>query len=275
MVAQGSAPAAPLPLSRVHRLLRPLRSSLSSVQTSLSLASSRSNDLLLHRPPPIKGKPRDLIDREYAEGQPNSSPFQSTKRRHQKTTTYGSRAAQSRAREPNKVVAAPVPLDPRSRLLAAGLDAETVLKVFHLVRAFRNVLECVYGQEKDAVKGSRDPSSLVEIAAREVGWGIEDAVRSCVDEAGRSEDEDDDNEGRRKRAKSFEVEDDVTLLVDEWYEATPAYSRRCFLSLSACLPRLTPMADPSSPNTLRPSYSTDSKTPPSRYSKPSSRSASP
>ena len=258
MVAQGSAPAAPLPLSRVHRLLRPLRSSLSSVQTSLSLASSRSNDLLLHRPPPIKGKPRDLIDREYAEGQPNSSPFQSTKRRHQKTTTYGSRAAQSRAREPNKVVAAPVPLDPRSRLLAAGLDAETVLKVFHLVRAFRNVLECVYGQEKDAVKGSRDPSSLVEIAAREVGWGIEDAVRSCVDEAGRSEDE-----------------DDVTLLVDEWYEATPAYSRRCFLSLSACLPRLTPMADPSSPNTLRPSYSTDSKTPPSRYSKPSSRSASP
>lgn len=259
-MAQGSTHhPVPLPLSRVHRLLRPLRSSLASVQASLSLASSRSNDLLLHRAPPPKSKPRDLVDGEYGvtgqlrktDRQPSSSPFQSTKRRHQKTTTYGSKAAQSRAKEPQKAAPALVPLDPRSRLLAAGLDAETVLKVFHLVRAYRNVLECVYGLEKDAVKGSREPSSLVEITAREVGWGIEDAVRSCVDAAGRSEDEDVDHEDKGKRAKSQEEEEDVTLLVDEWYEATPAYSRRCVLShlpMAASNSPVRSLADPFSPS---------------------------
>lgn len=234
----------PLPLPRIHRLLRPLRATLSTLLLSLHAADARAGVPTTRRDAKGKGKERADLDLDYGSAAnplkrkaapplvTSSSPFATSrvkKQRHKATATYGSRrapvASTSRASSSSalgvkaprvRVVSAPVDLT------VSGFDSETVGKITHLLKAYRNVLECVYGIDR-RVSGVKEKAprigvvTLVESMARRVGWDIEDAVRSCL--VG-GDDGDDD------ASPPPALEEDETQLVDEWYEAVPSYVRR-------------------------------------------------
>jgi hypothetical protein len=200
----------PLPLARIRRLLRPLRSSLASLLASVALATIRSNDVALH----CKRKGKEPALEDDAD---DASPFQA-KRRHLKTAQYGARGSKAQM-QASAAPKAPTgkPLDLRGRLLAGGMDSEVVLRVVAVVQAYRNVLECVYGvEQKGKGKGREDAyvASLLDICSREVGWGIEDSVRTCLDEAGGGV------------GTGMMENEDGQLLADEWYDACPSYCAR-------------------------------------------------
>ncbi|KAL8284046.1 hypothetical protein RQP46_005159 [Phenoliferia psychrophenolica] len=238
----------PLALPRIHRLLRPLRSSLGSLLTSLALAEAR---LLPSRDPTNKGKgkarPRELdLDYGSRKSLPSSSPFQSTQqrraKRHKTNATYGSKRVVPLA---SKVQSAETRTATRREELApvelrkCGLDEEAVAKVGHLVKAFRNVLECAYGVDRrasggeDVVKRDKVPT-LVELMARRVGSDVEEAVGG-------------DPEGSETEMSTFEEEEDVTRLVEEWYEAVPPYARGWMLGHHATAIVLRGLEDVSAP----------------------------
>lgn len=136
----------------------------------------------------------------------------------------------------------------RQRLLkdpgsASVMDAECAARGVTLVRAFANCLDAARGGSGRAAAGAgrrrsngasvvsvQDDSdvvpsgvvSLTEMMARQVGWGIEDAVMSCCAANG-SEDEDG---GRLARGTLDEGVEDQMALVDEWYNACPDYCSR-------------------------------------------------
>lgn len=210
---------APLALPRIHRLLRPLRTSLSTLLTSLTLAESR----------PLPAPARDLngkskaVDLDYGSVPPrlkrppttttSSSPFQHKAKRHKTSARYGGSSRRPERKEP-RVRAESRPID----LARVGMGVESVGKVGHLVRAYRNCLECAYGVDRRASGGEQPKRtgvvSLVESCARRVGEGVEDAVGAAVG----------DDEGAERSA--FEDDEDQARLVDEWYEAVPPYARR-------------------------------------------------
>ena len=205
---------APLALGRIHRLLRPLRASLATLLSSLTLAESR----LVPPRDGGKGKARE-VDLDYANG--NSSPFHSTlhQRKHKTSATYGTSkrgavtaAAAAVGKEKQREESGPVDLR------KSGLDEELVAKVGHLVKAFRNVLECAYGvdRRKSGADEPRDVTrvpSLVELMARRVGTDLEEVVGT----------DEEDSEGEMT---TREEEEDVQRLVEEWYETVPPYTRR-------------------------------------------------
>lgn len=255
-----------VPLTKIHRLIRPLRSSLAALLLQTSLAQTRENDIALQRPQAKKEKgkgkakvrdqdedygskaggkrPKHAIERVRREkqrdaGSPvasgSSSPFhaaQSQRTRYKKTAKYGTKRAGSQlsglgARAPSKTststrTSLPA-LDLRSRLLDSQMDPEVVMKVLHVIKSYRNILEGVYGTEGEALnEGGFDEStafrvpSLVEISAREIGQGIEEAVKDYLREL---EEENDLN------PQKVDLEEDATKLLDEWYEDTPPHCR--------------------------------------------------
>lgn len=259
---------APLPLSRIHRLLRPLRSSLNAFNTSLAAAQARTSAeqaAVAAKAASASAGPRVRVgerDGEWkADGSSNnSSPFGGAQGRKKKArkegATYGNRrVAKKPAAALVKTASTAAPGDLKSMLVDAGVSEPAVLaRAQGLLRAWTNVLEGVYGARNPKGKGKardlpvreRDPSkvrSLVEMMAMEVGWGIEDAVQSCIGAGEAAEPsttrrtsfgdlDEDDGEGDSS-AESIRVkgsledgQEDGNLLVDEWYEACPEYCSR-------------------------------------------------
>lgn len=140
-------------------------------------------------------------------------------------------------------------------LMALAMDKEVPARAFALVRAWVNVVEAVHGpvaallgasasnrrrssgasepaigEEETNFQVGKTPSrvrSLVEIAAGTVGWGIEEAVESCIRQETESGVES-GGENERPVLKGLLEEDreDEMALVDEWYEACPEYCWR-------------------------------------------------
>ncbi|KAI5479070.1 misfolded glycoproteins degradation protein Yos9 [Pseudohyphozyma bogoriensis] len=250
-----STRAGDLPLARVGRLLRQLRATLAALVRELQASEERSANEALHRrePPKPKGKGKGRAwddDEEYAIApatkrlkrksaahQTSSSPFQ-TKRRPQPSTTYGSKRSAAASTSASTSTSSSAlnrrspPPDVRSHLASTGLDYETITKALHLLRAYINVLECVYGTEKRTDEVPKI-ASLVEILARKIGGGIEEYVEGCLaEDALRAQELEESGvvaevgSPRRRLAASRSAasqEEQATQLEEDWYESASRF----------------------------------------------------
>ncbi|GAA6052517.1 hypothetical protein JCM3770_003805 [Rhodotorula araucariae] len=200
----------PFPLSRVPRLLRPLRAALAHLEL----------DLAEHRTSPFKQSAR--------------------RRAHKAPTTYGSRRTARSAEpvhhhQPQQRKACLTTQDLAARLAApsSGLAPPLQLRVLAALRAYANVLDAVSLHEP----GDRQRvPSLAEIAARTLGWGIEDDVRACLAATSAGTDEDDDGTmdvpggiEMDRSASMQELQLEAAQAQDEWYDACPPSAVRWLL----------------------------------------------
>ncbi|BGP38268.1 hypothetical protein JCM10450v2_002210 [Rhodotorula kratochvilovae] len=280
------APAPALPLSRVHRLLRPLRAALAHFEHDLALdrarqstttsstatgrralpdpdwdspASSSSNKRRRSSSSRAQQQPAKraalLSGADTAAATPDSSPFKHAWRRRpgRAATTYGSRRggsggassagtrAHSGSAEPEReqqehqrpTQARLTSADLAARLAApsARLSPPIQQRALAALRAYGNVLEVVSGTS------ARGVPSLAEIAARTLGWGIEDDVRACLAAAGDSgsgsgTDEEGGAGGAEmdRSASMQELQLEAAQAQDEWYDACPPYAVRWLLA---------------------------------------------
>lgn len=241
----------------MHRLLRPLRSSLTALNSALSTAHLRTaaaeaaSGRASARAPKPRARERD---REWrAGGGPSdSSPFggaAAKKKSKKAAATYGSRRAKPAAStSTSQASSSKGKATSTSSLIEGGVrDPEVLARAQGVIRAWSNVLEGIYGARTSKGKGKevvrpRDGEavpSLVELCSMMVGWGIEPAVQSCMRgrpdamESRRSsfgdldDEEDSDEEEESNRMGSLEEgQEDENLLADEWYEACPDYCSR-------------------------------------------------
>lgn len=181
----------------------------------------------------------------------------SKKKGRKEGATYGSRRGKKTAPLPppqasTSTSKARERRDLRSMLIEAGLsDPDVLSKAQGVHRAWTNILEATYevqrkGKGKEVQRECDEPRmrSLVELMALEVGWGIEDAVQSCMEGAqedleprrrsgmgdldGDEEAGDGDSslESIRVKGSLEEGQEDGNLLADEWYESCPDYCSR-------------------------------------------------
>lgn len=181
----------------------------------------------------------------------------SKKKCRKEGATYGSRRGKKAAPAPppQASTSSSKPAgrrDLKSVLIESGLsDPDVLSRAQGVHRSWINVLEAVYevqrkGKGKEVQRERDEPRvrSLVELMALEVGWGIEEAVQSCMEgeqEDSRArrrstmgdldEDEEDGDgdsslESIRMKGSLEEGQEDGNLLADEWYEACPDYCSR-------------------------------------------------
>lgn len=178
---------------------------------------------------------------------PDSSPFKQAVRRRQGRahTTYGSRrAAASSSTAASRSAEPPQQLQPRldprhtaaelaARLATpqAGLAAPVLQqRALAALRAYANVLEAV-----SALASGGGAPTLAEVAARTLGWGIEDDLRAlAVAASGHSSGSDAEEEGQGaggvamdRSASAQELELVAATAQDEWYEGCPPQAVQC------------------------------------------------
>ncbi|KAK4702563.1 hypothetical protein P7C70_g3657, partial [Phenoliferia sp. Uapishka_3] len=249
--ASTSSLPPPLPLPRIQRLLRPLRTTLAALLPLLSSPASNPTSRLSTIPPrrdsTWKGKSR-ATDTDYRNNQgvarlrrppppQSSSPFQVGRRRHRTKKKYGAAkigataktSANGNGREPTPPRAKRKDCPPLD-LVASGFDSETIVKIGHLVKAYRNVLECCYSPRSRRTSGEGEGGersagsgvvSLVESSARRVGWELEVAVKFLEEE--------EDEAHLESRGYKMDEQSETMRLVEEWYEAVPPYARSWML----------------------------------------------
>ncbi|GAA5840699.1 hypothetical protein JCM11251_004185 [Rhodosporidiobolus azoricus] len=175
------------------------------------------------------------------------------------------------------------PSDLRSRLSSSPLSPEALTRALAVLKAYQNLLlACAapphFGEGES--RGRMDVPSLAEVAAKEVGWAVEEEVEAALavdgeaeassssSSSGRrsrrlspemqvmghtqedeeeevSEEGEDEGKGRYGQRGKAEWESEHQKLVEQWYESVPEYARRWLLSSHATSLLLRTLSSPS------------------------------
>ncbi|KAG0141354.1 hypothetical protein CROQUDRAFT_725676 [Cronartium quercuum f. sp. fusiforme G11] len=239
------------PLSKIHRLLRPLKSSIITLKQSIEIYQNKiikqnqiKNHLLNHSifkekkslkrkkdeddefiPYKKKFKSSNLLHRSNNLIKTNqlSSPLfdrsdSSNNNHNKKKGFYGShRRTIRRLHEPSKYH--------HHNLNHIEIKVEEIeMKIEKVIIAYKNILESV--NEIDYSKRTK----LTICCARVIGKSLENLIRTQIND---QNDDDDDDDDQNETTCLVEEENWKTSEMDEWYDAIPVLYRRYALAQHA------------------------------------------
>ena len=215
----GKATAQPLDLRRIRLLLRPLRTTLAAYSNAIVYENSRGGNTVIRATTwrgtlnwSGKGGSKSRAEKDCSWAQTGDS----TITRKPSTVTYGK--SSQVPTPPTNLGLKNTSQDELRRILLLtkpGISQDLLTRTLNVFQAYKNILIVVYGPPPTkSTPRMTEFSTLQEIAARVLGFEIEEAVKSEL------------HEGERDDESTGEEESDVYALAEEFFVAAPVSSWR-------------------------------------------------
>ncbi|KNE94194.1 hypothetical protein PSTG_12421 [Puccinia striiformis f. sp. tritici PST-78] len=247
-------------LSRIHRLIRPLKSSISSLEQQLNQSNQKLTATLNNNSKTTtyysesKSSKRALEeDSEYiSSSSKHHHHHQQQKKKYRRSNLHQQKTKKTKNHQ--KIInpiSSPIfnnnshttfSLHRNNRYQSSAsanndhhhqlIELETQIKIDKLILAYKNILDAVYPSTTTTTKNSNQISKLSTICARGIGQYIERSIELETHSNNLSGNPNDDDEDHTS-ISLFTEADWKTSVMDEWYDAIPLLYRRYALAQHA------------------------------------------
>ncbi|KAH9443099.1 hypothetical protein Pst134EB_027451 [Puccinia striiformis f. sp. tritici] len=244
-------------LSRIHRLIRPLKSSISSLEQQLNQSKQKLTATLNNNSKTTtyysesKSSKRALEeDSEYISSTSKHHHHHQQKKKYRRSNLHQQKTKKTKNHQKiinpisspifnnNSHATFSLPRNNRYQSSSAAsndhhhqlIELETQIKIDKLILAYKNILDAVY--PSTTTKDSNQISKLSTICARVIGQYIERSIELETHSHNLSGNLDDDDEDHTS-ISLFTEADWKTSVMDEWYDAIPLLYRRYALAQHA------------------------------------------
>ncbi|KAH9450199.1 hypothetical protein Pst134EA_026907 [Puccinia striiformis f. sp. tritici] len=244
-------------LSRIHRLIRPLKSSISSLEQQLHQSNQKLTATLNNNSKTTtyysesKSSKRALEeDSEYISSTSKHHHHHQQKKKYRRSNLHQQKTKKTKNHQKiinpisspifnnNSHATFSLPRNNRYQSSSAAsndhhhqlIELETQIKIDKLILAYKNILDAVY--PSTTTKDSNQISKLSTICARVIGQYIERSIELETHSNNLSGNLDDDDEDHTS-ISLFTEADWKTSVMDEWYDAIPLLYRRYALAQHA------------------------------------------
>ncbi|POW07663.1 hypothetical protein PSTT_08065 [Puccinia striiformis] len=247
-------------LSRIHRLIRPLKSSISSLEQQLNQSNQKLTATLNNNSKTTtyysesKSSKRALEeDSEYiSSSSKHHHHHQQQKKKYRRSNLHQQKTKKTKNHQ--KIInpiSSPIfnnnshttfSLHRNNRYQSSAsanndhhhqlIELETQIKIDKLILAYKNILDAVYPSTTTTTKNSNQISKLSTICARGIGQYIERSIELETHSNNLSGNPYDDDEDHTS-ISLFTEADWKTSVMDEWYDAIPLLYRRYALAQHA------------------------------------------
>ncbi|POV95958.1 hypothetical protein PSTT_15922 [Puccinia striiformis] len=246
-------------LSRIHRLIRPLKSSISSLEQQLHQSNQKLTATLSNNSKTTtyysesKSSKRALEeDSEYISSTSKHHHHHQQKKKYRRSNLHQQRTKKTKNHHQKIInpISSPIfnnnshttfSLPRNNRYQSSSfnndhhhqlIELETQIKIDKLILAYKNILDAVYPSTTTTTKSSNQISKLSTICARVIGQYIERSIELETHLNNLSGNLDDDDEDHTS-ISLFTEADWKTSVMDEWYDAIPLLYRRYALAQHA------------------------------------------
>ncbi|KAA1073449.1 hypothetical protein PGT21_012590 [Puccinia graminis f. sp. tritici] len=253
-------------LSKIHRLIRPLKSSISSLETQLNQQQNRKQQQQQQQ---NKKKKKNSF---YSEPKSNKrsleedlefnhtrSNYHHHQKKYKRSNNNQQQQQQRKTTSQSKTnpISSPIfnstpAITTTNRTFNSQdnqlIELETQIKIDKLILAYKNILDAVYPTTTTTTTSSSSSSAehqiskLSTICARVIGRFIERAIELETNQVGKNSGNPDDDEEEQEQEQEQEQEAPISLfteldwktsVMDEWYDAIPLLYRRYALAQHA------------------------------------------